>query len=229
MGTGPRHRRRAHFTKRWTKAKAVSATSRHRCPSSARGLGWAPAGSTAVVQPCLDSCSRPTFEAACTTAGLHDFADAPTGLRVARCQCRRGGSDATGQSRIPYCVAYDLVDERISARGAYGDIAEICHLQLDATRAAEPPARDARRLRHAPSGQQSATASFRRMSTSENPQVLMCGSLRPSTRRGRLRRISPGCNTWSDTGFTQGHFGLCHIDSRQPVSRSAVKSQWQGK
>ncbi len=34
------------------------------------------------------------------------------------------GADATGDSRIPYCVAYDLVGERIRAMRAYGNIAE---------------------------------------------------------------------------------------------------------
>ena len=34
------------------------------------------------------------------------------------------GVDAPGGSRIPYCVAYDLVGERIRAIRAYGDIAE---------------------------------------------------------------------------------------------------------
>jgi hypothetical protein len=34
------------------------------------------------------------------------------------------GADATGDGRIPYCVAYDLVGERIRAMRAYGDVAE---------------------------------------------------------------------------------------------------------
>ena len=34
------------------------------------------------------------------------------------------GADATGDGRVPYCVAYDLVGERIRAMRAYGNIAQ---------------------------------------------------------------------------------------------------------
>ena len=59
---------------------------------------------------------------------LHDLRTSQLVFAESAAHIEGSGADTTGESRIPYCVAYDLVGERIRAMRAYGDIAKFMPL-----------------------------------------------------------------------------------------------------
>jgi hypothetical protein len=62
-------------------------------------------------------------------ARLHDLRTRQLIFAESAAYIEGSGADALGESRIAYCVAYDLVGERIGAMRAYGDIADFMPIQ----------------------------------------------------------------------------------------------------
>jgi hypothetical protein len=57
-------------------------------------------------------------------ARFHDLRTSQLVFAESAAYIEGSGAGARGEGRIAYCVAYDLVGERIRAMRAYGDIAE---------------------------------------------------------------------------------------------------------
>ena len=62
-------------------------------------------------------------------ARLQDLQTRQLAFAEAAAYIEGSGADALGEGRIPYCVAYDLVGDRISAMRGYGDIADFMPME----------------------------------------------------------------------------------------------------